>query len=122
MAEVFPSKRVQVTYAVRPLRSLGSAPTHSLSLNMVAPSAAEVCTTKCVDQVLPPSTVRLTATELAASERLKARLAYQNVFGCVPGATAGSPADSYGPGAAVLARTSPGRKPTDQALPPSVDR
>jgi len=82
---------------------------------------ADVCTTKWVDQVLPPSAERLTPIAFAASERSKAMSAYQKVpFG--PAATAGSPAASYGPGAAVSARTSPGMIPADQVAPPSADR
>src|SRR5438105_3207506 len=82
---------VHVTYATRLL--LGSAPTHSLSLRSVAPAAALVSRTKCVVQVAPLSVERLTATEFAASPRLKARFAYQNVFEG-PAATEGAPADS----------------------------
>ena len=82
---------VQVTWATSPL--LGSAPTHSLSLKTLPPSAAEVWSTKLVLHVAPPFSERLTATEFALSVRLKARFAYQNtLFG--PAATEGSPAAS----------------------------
>src|SRR5262249_39510135 len=107
--------------AVLPVGSVGSAAIQSLSLKIRLPARAEVCTTKWVDQVLPPSAERLTPIALAASERLKAMSAYQNVpLG--PAATAGSPAASYRPGAAGSARTSPGMIPADRVAPPSADR
>src|SRR5258707_10031966 len=88
-------------------------------LNPAFPWLGGVWTTKWVDQLLPPLVERLTATEFAKSVRSKAILAYQNVpFG--PATTAGSPADSYGPGAAVLAPTRPGRNPPPPGGPPSL--
>src|SRR5258707_13790735 len=90
-------------------------------LNPAFPWLGGVWTTKWVDQLLPPLVERLTATEFAASVRSKAILAYQNVpFG--PATTAGSPADSYGPGAAVSARTSAGKNPAAQGEPPPAER
>src|SRR5258708_6595473 len=103
--------------AVFRVGSLGAAPIHSLSLNTAVPWLAGVWTTKWVDQLLPPSVERLTATEFAKSVRSKAILAYQNVpFG--PATTAGSPADSYGPGAAVSAPARPAKNPAGQGGPP----
>src|SRR5438445_12307906 len=74
---------VQVTWATSPL--LGSAPTHSLSLKTLPPSAAEVWSTKLVLHVAPPFSERLTATEFALAVRLKASFPYQNtLFGPAP--------------------------------------
>jgi hypothetical protein len=119
IGELLPANWVQVTYAT--LALFGSALIHSLSSKMPVPCAAGVWITKLVVQVAPPSVDRLTATALALPVRSKARFAYQKVlFG--PATTAGSPADSYAPGAVGFARTSPGRQPADQLVPPFVER
>src|SRR6266571_1267953 len=118
---VLPLKVSNVKYTVPVLLTTTVEPWSLVKTFEIRCGADQVRPTKWVDQLLPPSVERDTATEFAASVRSKAILAYQNVpLG--PATTAGSPADSYGPGAAALARTSPGRNPADQVVPPSGER